>query len=193
MPVRVKNSTTGSDSGKKPVCVCASAPRLLAGKVVHTRLKLLIFTPNKNEILWDLNILGHEAEDGSGGCCRHRFDPGSFLLGFIVYKAALGQGFLLVIRFSAVSSIPPMLHTHSSTTDAVDSHEMTASSNNILLSCLVSDSVWFHTLIRNPAAQTDVSCDSARCHQYNVGTVPQITVRPLHLLSFPIYYPVIIV
>jgi len=31
MPVRVKNSTTGagSDSGKKPVCVCASALRIV--------------------------------------------------------------------------------------------------------------------------------------------------------------------
>jgi len=66
----------------------------------------------------DLNILGHEVEDGSGCYCRHRFDPGPVRVGFIVCKVAQGQSFLLVIRLSAVSTIPPVLHTHSSTTDA---------------------------------------------------------------------------
>ena len=70
---------------------------------------------------------------GSGGSCRYWFDPGPVRVGFIVYKVALERGFPLVIRFSAVSAIPPMLHTRSSTTDAVESHQMTALSNKILL------------------------------------------------------------
>ena len=33
-------------------------------------------------------------------------------MGFVVDKVALGQVFLPVLRFSPLSIIPPMLHTH---------------------------------------------------------------------------------
>jgi hypothetical protein len=38
------------------------------------------------------------------------FDPGSVLVGFVVYKVALGQVFPRVLRFSPVNFIPPVLH-----------------------------------------------------------------------------------
>jgi hypothetical protein len=41
---------------------------------------------------------------------RPWFDPESVLVGFVVDKVALGQVFLRVLRFFAVSFIPPVLH-----------------------------------------------------------------------------------
>ena len=85
--------------------------------------------------------------------------------------------FLPVLQFSPVRINTPMLHTHASKTHAVESHQMTALSNKILLcisvtrllrytlSCLVFDSVCFQTFILIPAAQTVISCNNARCHQ----------------------------
>jgi hypothetical protein len=41
---------------------------------------------------------------------RRPFDHGSVHVGFVVDKVALGQGFLLVLRFFPVSFFPPVLH-----------------------------------------------------------------------------------
>jgi hypothetical protein len=41
---------------------------------------------------------------------RPGFDPGSFNVGFVVDRLALGQVFPRVLRFSPVSFIPPVLH-----------------------------------------------------------------------------------
>ena len=41
---------------------------------------------------------------------RPRFDPGSVYVGFVVDKVALGQVFPLVLRFSPVNFISPVLH-----------------------------------------------------------------------------------
>jgi hypothetical protein len=41
---------------------------------------------------------------------RAGFDPGSFHVGFVVDKVALGQVFLRVLQFSLVNFIPPVLH-----------------------------------------------------------------------------------
>jgi hypothetical protein len=41
---------------------------------------------------------------------RPRFDPGSVHVGFVVDKVALGMVFPLVLRFSHVNFIPPVLH-----------------------------------------------------------------------------------
>jgi hypothetical protein len=55
---------------------------------------------------------------GSGGQLPafHRYGPGLIQglihMTFVVDKVALGQVFLQVLRFSPVSIIPPMLHTH---------------------------------------------------------------------------------
>jgi hypothetical protein len=43
---------------------------------------------------------------------RPGFDPGSVNVGFVVDEVALGQVFLLVLRFSPVSIILLVLHTH---------------------------------------------------------------------------------
>jgi len=43
---------------------------------------------------------------------RWMLDPGPFHLRFVVDKVAQGQGFLLVLCFSFVSTIPPLLRTH---------------------------------------------------------------------------------
>jgi hypothetical protein len=40
------------------------------------------------------------------------FDPRPARLGFVVDKAALGQDYIRVIRFSLVSVIPPGPHNH---------------------------------------------------------------------------------
>jgi len=47
------------------------------------------------------------------------FDPKSFHVRFNVEKLALAQVFLGVLRFCPVSIIPPLLHIHSSATQAV--------------------------------------------------------------------------
>ena len=49
---------------------------------------------------------------------RARFDPSSVHVRFVVENMALGQDFLPVLQFSPVSTIPPILHTHSCTIDA---------------------------------------------------------------------------
>jgi hypothetical protein len=41
---------------------------------------------------------------------RPGFDPGLVRVGFVVDKVALGQVFPLVLRFSPVNLIPPVLH-----------------------------------------------------------------------------------
>jgi hypothetical protein len=41
---------------------------------------------------------------------RPGFNPGSVYVGFVVEKMALGQVFPLVLRFSPLSFIPPVLH-----------------------------------------------------------------------------------
>jgi hypothetical protein len=41
---------------------------------------------------------------------RLGFDPGSVHVGFVVDSVALGHVFPLVLRFSPVSFIPPVLH-----------------------------------------------------------------------------------
>jgi hypothetical protein len=43
---------------------------------------------------------------------RPGFDPTSVRVGFVMDKVALGQDFFCVLRFSPVSIIPPVLHTH---------------------------------------------------------------------------------
>jgi hypothetical protein len=43
---------------------------------------------------------------------RPEFAPGSVHVGFVVDKAAVGQVFLRVLRFSHANIIPPLLHTH---------------------------------------------------------------------------------
>ena len=43
---------------------------------------------------------------------RPGFDPSPVRVRFVVGKEALGQVFIQVLRFSPVSIIPSMLHTH---------------------------------------------------------------------------------
>jgi hypothetical protein len=43
---------------------------------------------------------------------RSEFERGTVHLTFTVDKVASEQGFLLVIQFTAISIISPMLHTH---------------------------------------------------------------------------------
>ena len=50
---------------------------------------------------------------------RHRLKPHAIHVGFVVYKLALAQIFLRVPRFSPVSTIPSIFHTHPSITDAI--------------------------------------------------------------------------
>lgn len=50
---------------------------------------------------------------------RAGFNPTPVRVGFMVSKVALGRVFLLLVRFSAVSFTPAVLHTHSSITGAV--------------------------------------------------------------------------
>ena len=45
--------------------------------------------------------------------CLRVSDPGSVLVSFVADKVALGPVFLPVLRFSPVTTIPPMLHIHS--------------------------------------------------------------------------------
>ena len=52
---------------------------------------------------------------------RPKFDMRQVLVGFVGDKVALGQGFLRVLRFSPISIIPTMLHTHPSIADAIKS------------------------------------------------------------------------
>jgi hypothetical protein len=40
------------------------------------------------------------------------FDPKPVPKSRVVYKVAMGQGFLRVLQFSPVSIIPPMINTH---------------------------------------------------------------------------------
>lgn len=48
-----------------------------------------------------------------------RFDAGLVRMGFVVDRVALGPALLRVLRFFSVGIVPPMLHIHSSLTDAV--------------------------------------------------------------------------
>jgi hypothetical protein len=48
-------------------------------------------------------------------------------VGFVAEKVALGQFFLPVLRFSPVSTIPPVLQVHSSITNAIQSQKLMAS------------------------------------------------------------------
>jgi len=45
--------------------------------------------------------------------------PMPFPVGFLVVKVALEQAFLWILRFSLVHITAPMLHVHSSATDAI--------------------------------------------------------------------------
>ena len=64
-----------------------------------------------------------------------RFNSRAVHVGFVVYKVALGQVFVKHVKFSSVSIIPAMLHTHCSVTNAV---HLTVSLNNALNNhCLV--------------------------------------------------------
>jgi len=47
------------------------------------------------------------------------FSPRPVYVGFVVEKVALAQGFLQVLLFLPITTIPPMLHTHSFSTDAL--------------------------------------------------------------------------
>jgi len=65
---------------------------------------------------------------------RSGLNPRPVRVGFVLHKVTLGQIFLRVLRFPPVNVIPPMLHDHSfihsSITDAVPSHRVTASLNS---------------------------------------------------------------
>jgi len=88
---------------------------------------------------------------------------GQSVLDLLCAKWHWDSFFLLVIRLSAASTILPVLHAHLSKTHAVESHQMTALSDKILLciavtillrytlSCLISHSVWLQTLFLVPA------------------------------------------
>jgi len=49
------------------------------------------------------------------------FEAKSFYVRFVVDKVALGQDSLRVLQLFLVSTIPPMLQTHSSITDVIQS------------------------------------------------------------------------
>jgi len=63
---------------------------------------------------------------------RPRFVPRSVHAGLVMDKVALHQVFLLVLRFSPVSIIPPGLHTHISPEERTTGHLVTAVQRHFL-------------------------------------------------------------
>jgi len=50
---------------------------------------------------------------------RPMFSPRPVYVGFVVDKVALALGFLQIFLFSPITTIAPMLHTHSFITDTL--------------------------------------------------------------------------
>jgi hypothetical protein len=83
---------------------------LSAEKASFQAMKLLIYNPFSHS--WaDGNITRSERRRGIS-LRRPGFYARSVLVRFVVDKVALGQVFLQILRFSPVSIIPPILHTH---------------------------------------------------------------------------------
>jgi hypothetical protein len=107
------------------VIIATSTTRSL-GNVANTRLLASPCAPASSNYRTDkpifISFLLGRLWQGSGGQspASHRqglFSPSSCMW-FVVDKVALRRVFLPVLRFSPVSTFPPILHTHSSTTNA---------------------------------------------------------------------------